>query len=451
MSGLRLDPVVDAIVQITAGRPVIVVDDEDRENEGDLILAASAATPELLAFAVRHSSGLLCAPMTGRRADALELPLMVSRNRDPLRTAYTVSVDAAVGVTTGISAADRARTLQVLAGQESTPQDLIRPGHILPLRARDGGVLERPGHTEAAVDLTRLAGMAEVGMIVELVNDDGTMKRGLELRDFADEHSLVLISIEDLAAHRREHDPAPHAQAAPESRDGATPGPEQTPELTAEFTPEITLPTAFGTFRAFGARHDGAEHLVLVRGDVTTSEPVLTRIHSECVTGDVLGSRRCDCGHQLHEALTRIDAAGRGVLILLRGHEGRGIGLVEKLRAYALQEAGRDTVDANLELGLPVDARSYEIVPRLLEHLGVGAVSLLTHNPEKAAALRVAGIDVASLVQADTHVTAENLAYLTTKRDRLGHHLAGLPASAGAAPVTIPRTTSTPAKDGQHS
>lgn len=465
MSGLRLDPVADAIAQIAAGRPVVVVDDEDRENEGDLILAASAATPELLAFAVRHSSGLLCAPMTWRRADALELPLMVSENADPLRTAYTVSVDAAAGVTTGISAADRARTLQVLAGEGSTPQELIRPGHILPLRARDGGVLERPGHTEAAVDLTRLAGMAEVGMIVELVNDDGTMKRGPELRDFADEHGLALISIADLAAHRREHEtPVQVTPVQGLAEQVATP--PAAPAL--EFTAQVTLPTAYGTFRALAVRDGSAEHLVLVRGDLTTPEPVLTRIHSECVTGDIFGSRRCDCGPQLQEALRRIDDADRGVLILLRGHEGRGIGLVEKLRAYALQEAGRDTVDANLELGLPVDARSYEIVPRVLEHVGVGAVSLLTHNPDKATALRVAGIDVASLVEAETHVTAENLSYLTTKRDRLGHHLAGLPGGNASpvgpaaptlttldprTPTTTPTTTTTipTAKDGHHS
>ncbi|MDN5686558.1 MAG: bifunctional 3,4-dihydroxy-2-butanone-4-phosphate synthase/GTP cyclohydrolase II [Brachybacterium sp.] len=423
MTALRLDPVTEAISAIAAGRPVVVVDDEDRENEGDLILAASAATPELLAFAVRYSSGLLCAPMTAERADALDLPLMVAENADPLRTAYTVSVDASEGVTTGISAVDRARTLRTLAGQQSTPSDLIRPGHVLPLRARDGGVLERRGHTEAAVDLTRLAGLSAVGMIVELVHDDGTMMRGPALRDFADEHDLLMISIEELVAHRRRHDPEP-----------------------LDITAPVTLPTDHGTFGALAVRDGSAEHLVLVRGDVTTAEPVLTRIHSECVTGDVFGSRRCDCGPQLQESLARIDAAGRGVLILLRGHEGRGIGLVEKLRAYALQESGRDTVDANLDLGLPVDARSFAIVPRILDHLGIGSISLLTHNPVKTGALRAGGVEVTSAVQLDTHATAENLAYLTTKRDRLGHHLVGLPTT-GPTAGTDPHPTSNPTTD----
>ncbi|MGP5033655.1 3,4-dihydroxy-2-butanone-4-phosphate synthase [Brachybacterium alimentarium] len=406
MSTLRLDSVEQALAALSVGAPVVVVDDEDRENEGDLILAASAATAQTLAFAVRYSSGLLCAPMTAARADALQLPLMVAENADPLRTAYTVSVDASADVTTGISAADRARTLQVLADPGSAPADLIRPGHVLPLRARDGGVLERRGHTEAAVDLTRLAGLPEVGMIVELVHDDGTMMRGPALREFADQHELVMISIEALVAHRRalEADPL-------------------------EMTEPVDLPTEHGTFRALAVRDGSAEHLVLVRGDVTTDEPVLTRVHSECMTGDVFGSRRCDCGPQLQESLARIEAAGRGVLVLLRGHEGRGIGLVQKLRAYALQDSGRDTVEANLDLGLPVDARSFEAVPRILARLGVGSVHLLTHNPAKAEALRAGGLDVAAVVDLGTHPTPENLAYLTTKRDRLGHHLVGLPTT----------------------
>lgn len=404
MSTLRLDPVEDAIAAIAAGAPVVVVDDEDRENEGDLILAAATATPALIGFAVRHSSGLLCAPMSAERADALELPLMVRENADPLRTAYTVSVDASDGVTTGISATDRARTLRVLAGEDTVPTDLIRPGHVLPLRAKDGGVLERRGHTEAAVDLTRLAGLPAVGMIVELVHDDGEMMRGPALRAFADEHDLRMISIEDLAAHRR-----------------------RTDRPALEITAPVPLPTSHGTFQALAVREGTAEHLVLVRGDVTTAEPVLTRVHSECVTGDVFGSRRCDCGPQLQESLARIEEAERGVLILLRGHEGRGIGLVEKLRAYALQDAGRDTVEANLDLGLPVDSRSFAAVPGILAHLGVHTVELLTHNPEKAHALTGGGVEVAGTVALNTHTTPENLRYLTTKRDRLGHRLLGLP------------------------
>ncbi|AXK46610.1 3,4-dihydroxy-2-butanone-4-phosphate synthase [Brachybacterium saurashtrense] len=411
-AGLRLDPVEDALAAIAAGRPVVVVDDEDRENEGDLILAASAATEELIGFAVRHSSGLLCAPMSAARADALELPLMVRQNADPLRTAYTVSVDAAVGGTTGISAADRARTLRVLAGEDTVPADLVRPGHVLPLRAKPGGVLERRGHTEAAVDLTRLAGLPAVGMIVELVHDAGDMMRGPALREFADRHGLPMISIEALAVHRRRHDP---------------------PALA--FTAPVPLPTEHGTFQALAVREGTAEHLVLVRGDVTTAEPVLTRVHSECVTGDVFGSRRCDCGPQLQESLARIDAAGRGVLILLRGHEGRGIGLVEKLRAYALQDAGRDTVEANLDLGLPVDARSFAAVPGILAHLSVGAVDLLTHNPEKAHALVGGGVEVAATSPLTPHPTPENLGYLTTKRDRLGHRLVGLPHTPAPTPT----------------
>lgn len=440
MTGLRLDPVPAAIAEIAAGRPVVVVDDEDRENEGDLILAAATATPEQVAFAVRHSSGLLCAPMSAERADALELPLMVAANADPFRTAYTITVDAAEGVTTGISAADRARTLTVLADPGSTPTDLIRPGHVLPLRAKAGGVLERRGHTEAAVDLTRMAGLPAVGMIVELVHDDGTMQRGPALRAFADEHGLAMISIEDLAAHRREiGEAAPLASAVPSAAPAAPASAASAGPVPAllEFTEAVPLPSAHGAFRALAVREGTAEHLVLVAGDVTGEEPVLTRVHSECVTGDVIGSLRCDCGPQLHESLARISAAGRGVLVLLRGHEGRGIGLVQKLRAYALQDAGRDTVEANLDLGLPVDERSFAAVPRILEHLGVDAIDLLTHNPEKADALRAGGTRVHRVLDLEAHPTPENLAYLTTKRDRLGHHLTGLPA-------LDPTTTTTP-------
>ncbi len=469
MTGLRLDPVPAAIAEIAAGRPVVVVDDEDRENEGDLILAAATATPAQVAFAVRHSSGLLCAPMSAERADALELPLMVADNADPFRTAYTLTVDAAEGVTTGISAADRARTLTVLADPAAVPSDLIRPGHVLPLRAKAGGVLERRGHTEAAVDLTRMAGLPAVGMIVELVHDDGTMQRGPALRAFADQHGLAMISIEDLAAHRREigeaagaaqepvtateSDQAAEAPAASPSVTSTSPsapsaGPMAAPDPTPlEVTEAVPLPSAHGAFRALAVREGTAEHLVLVAGDVTGEEPVLTRVHSECVTGDVIGSLRCDCGPQLQESLARISTAGRGVLVLLRGHEGRGIGLVQKLRAYALQDAGRDTVEANLDLGLPVDERSFAAVPRILEHLGVTTIDLLTHNPEKADALRAGGTRMHRVLDLEAHPTPENLAYLTTKRDRLGHHLTGLPALATAATaesITEPTPAPTP-------
>ncbi|MBZ2199033.1 bifunctional 3,4-dihydroxy-2-butanone-4-phosphate synthase/GTP cyclohydrolase II [Occultella gossypii] len=417
MNALRLDPVSRAVAEIAAGRPVVVVDDAERENEGDLIFSAAAATPELLAMTVRYSSGIICAPMPAAHADRLGLPLMVERTEDPLHTAFTVSVDARDGVSTGISAADRASTLRLLAGGDTTAGDLTRPGHVFPLRARAGGVLERRGHTEAAVDLMALAGLPDVGVLVELVHDDGTMMRGPALREFADHHGLAMISIEDLAAHRR-----------------AT-------ITRLEITEPVRLPTSHGVFTALAVREadpvggtdpgSRAEHLVLVRGDVSGPEPVLVRVHSECVTGDVLGSRRCDCGPQLQESLARIDREGRGVLVLLRGHEGRGIGLIEKLRAYALQETGRDTVDANLDLGLPVDARSFAVVPRILDHLDVRSVRLLTHNPAKAQALRAGGVDVTGTVDLTTHPTPENLAYLTTKRDRLGHHLVDLPHQTG--------------------
>ncbi|MFC0674967.1 GTP cyclohydrolase II [Brachybacterium hainanense] len=406
-----LDPVEAAVAAVAAGRPVVVVDDADRENEGDIIFSAADATPELIAFAVRHSTGIICVSLPGHRLDELALPAMVPDPEDPLRTAYTITVDAREGVSTGVSAADRACTLQVLADPAAGARDLSRPGHVFPLRPRPGGVLERRGHTEAALDLMRLAARPLAGALVELCHDDGTMMRAPALRAFADEHSLPMVSIEDLVAHRR-------------SCGG------QEPPL--ETTAPVRLPTPHGQFRAIAVREGADEHLVLVRGDVTGAEPVLTRVHSECVTGDVLGSFRCDCGPQLQESLARIAEAERGVLILLRGHEGRGIGLLDKLRAYALQERGRDTVQANLDLGLPVDARSFAVVPRILAHLGVGRIDLLTHNPEKVAALRAGGVDVAGRVDLDLHPTAQNLAYLTTKRDRMGHRLVDLPA----APLT---------------
>lgn len=505
MSGIRLDPLEQALAQLAAGHPVVVVDDENRENEGDLIFPAAAATQQLLAFTVRHSSGIICVALPGGRLEELELPQMVTHNADPKGTAFTVSVDAAVGVSTGISAADRALTLRLLAAADTGPADLTRPGHIFPLRARPRGVLERRGHTEAGVDLMVLADQPRAGALVELVHDDGTMMRAPALRTFADEHGLTMISIDQIAAHRRATEGSHHHESTgavgapgaaetpgpaetsgpaetlgptekpgpadpPDSPDSAhspgpadsphSPGPsdpiasvEATPPAPAptvsplppnslEITEEVDLPTAHGSFRALAVRElpadpdgpadqvqhaDGAEHLVLTRGDLSTGAPVLARVHSECVTGDVLGSRRCDCGPQLHEALARIDQEGRGVLILLRGHEGRGIGLVEKLRAYALQESGRDTIDANLDLGLPVDARSFLVAAETLEAIGVQTVRLLSHNPLKAEALRLGGIEVAELVDLATHPTPENLSYLTTKRDRLGHHLLGLP------------------------
>jgi 3,4-dihydroxy 2-butanone 4-phosphate synthase/GTP cyclohydrolase II len=399
-----MDPVERAIADIAAGKAVVVVDDEDRENEGDIIFAASKATPELMAFTIRHSSGVICVPMPADMLDRLEIPLMTPHNKDKLRTAYTISVDARDGVSTGISAADRAHTARVLADSATEPWEITRPGHVFPLRYHDGGVLMRRGHTEAAVDLATLAGLTPAGVLVEIVNDDGTMKRGPELREFADEHGLAMISIEDLVRYRRRV------------------------ENLVERVAETRLPTRHGDFTAFGYRItvDGSEHIALVHGDLSGPEPVLTRVHSECLTGDVFGSRRCDCGPQLDEALQRVATEGRGIVIYLRGHEGRGIGLIAKLQAYALQDDGRDTVDANLDLGLPADARHYGTATQILRDLGVATVRLLTNNPDKVSNLEEFGVAVAARVPLTPHPNDHNIAYLLTKRDRMGHLLPDL-------------------------
>jgi 3,4-dihydroxy 2-butanone 4-phosphate synthase/GTP cyclohydrolase II len=404
---VHLDPVEDAITDIAAGRAVVVVDDEDRENEGDIIFAASKATPELMAFTIRHSSGVICVPMPAAMLDRLEIPLMTPHNRDKLRTAYTISVDARDGVTTGISATDRAHTARVLADSATESWDLTRPGHVFPLRYREGGVLIRRGHTEAAVDLAKMAGLTPAGVLVELVNDDGTMKRGQDLRDFADEHGLRMISIEQMVHYRRRN------------------------EQHVERVAETTLPTQYGDFTAFGYRItvDGSEHIALVYGDPAAlqgKESVLTRVHSECLTGDVFGSARCDCGPQLHEALEKVAAEGKGVVIYLRGHEGRGIGLLATLQAYQLQDGGRDTVDANLDLGLPADARHYGAATQILRDLGVASVRLMTNNPDKTSSLESYGIPVTERVPLTPRPNDHNLAYLLTKRDRMGHQLPGL-------------------------
>jgi 3,4-dihydroxy 2-butanone 4-phosphate synthase/GTP cyclohydrolase II len=405
---VKLDPIERAIADIAAGKAVIVVDDEDRENEGDIIFAASKATPELMAFTIRHSSGVICVPMPAEMLDRLEIPLMTPHNKDKLRTAYTISVDAKDGVSTGISAADRAHTARVLADSATEPWEITRPGHVFPLRYRDGGVLVRRGHTEAAVDLAKLAGLTPAGVLVEVVNDDGTMKRAVELREFADEHGLAMISIEDLVRYRRRHER--HVARVAETR----------------------LPTRYGVFTAYGYRItiDDSEHIALVYGDISGAEPVLTRVHSECLTGDVFGSHRCDCGPQLDEAMRRITEEGRGVVVYLRGHEGRGIGLVAKLQAYQLQDGGRDTVDANLDLGLPADARHYGTATQVLRDLGVGSVRLLTNNPDKSTSLEDFGVAVSERVPLTPHPTTETLAYLITKRDRMGHHLTDLEIDA---------------------
>ena len=411
--GVRLDPVERAVADIAAGKAVVVVDDEGRENEGDIIFAASKATPELMAFTIRHSSGVICVPMPGDMLDRLEIPLMTPHNKDKLRTAYTISVDARDGVSTGISAADRAHTARVLADSATEPWELTRPGHVFPLRYREGGVLVRRGHTEAAVDLAKLAGLTPAGVLVEVVNDDGTMKRAPELREFADEHGLAMISIDDLVKYRRRHEN--HVDRVAETR----------------------LPTRFGDFTAYGYRItvDDSEHVALVHGDISGPEPVLTRVHSECLTGDVFGSHRCDCGPQLEEAMERVVAEGRGIIVYLRGHEGRGIGLVAKLQAYQLQDGGRDTVDANLDLGLPADARHYGAATQILKDLGVTTVRLLTNNPGKVGDLEDYGIAVAERVPLTPHPNDHNLAYLLAKRDRMGHVLPDLVDHEG---VTVP-------------
>lgn len=410
--------VEDALAALRSGRPVLVADDRDREDEVDVVLPAAAATERWLAWTVRHSSGYVCAPMPAARADALDLPLMVAATQDTLRTAYTVTVDAARGVTTGISAADRARTLRTLADPATTPADLIRPGHVVPLRAVPGGVLERGGHTEAAVDLCRLAGAGEVAAIAELVHDDGTMLRLPEAAELAAREGLVLVTIADLVAWRLEHDPSEVPATARVRRTGSA-----------------SLPTEHGTFTVHGYQDltTGAEHTALVadRAPQAGGAP-LARLHSECLTGDALGSLRCDCGPQLRAAL---EATGRegGAVVYLRGHEGRGIGLLQKIRAYGLQDSGRDTLEANLDLGLPADAREYAAGAAILADLGLRSVRLLTNNPDKAAGLRDGGIDVEEIVGLETTVTPHNHRYLSTKRSAMGHHLPGL--DAVGAPV----------------
>jgi 3,4-dihydroxy 2-butanone 4-phosphate synthase / GTP cyclohydrolase II len=398
-----LAAIEDAISAIGRGEIVVVVDDEDRENEGDLIMAAEYATPETIAFFVRYTSGVLCAPLIGERLDELALPLMVSVNTEPMRTAYTITVDAAEGTTTGISAADRAKTLNLLASKTSEPHEFVRPGHVLPLRYRPGGVLKRAGHTEAAVDLARLAGCEPAGVLAEVVNDDGTMSRMPELIEFCREHDLLLISIADLIRYRRSN------------------------ERLVDPVAQARIPTIYGDFTGHVFRDfDGQEHVAMVYGQIMGSEPVLVRVHSECLTGDILSSLRCDCGTQLHTALEAIAREGSGVLVYLRGHEGRGIGIGHKIAAYSLQDQGHDTVDANLELGLPVDRREYGIGAQILVELGVTKMRLITNNPKKIGGLAGYGLEIVERVPTVTAPNPENVAYLRTKQLRMGHLIEGL-------------------------
>ncbi len=395
-----------AIADIAEGKPVVVVDDEDRENEGDLIFAAEKATPELVAFMVRYTSGYICVPLTEYDADRLNLPPMFYANQDVRGTAYTVTVDAKEGVSTGISAADRSHTIRLLADRTATADDFNRPGHVVPLRAKEGGVLRRPGHTEASVDLARMAGLRPAGVLCEIVSqkDEGDMARYDELKVFADEHELALITIADLIAYRRRN------------------------EKQVERVAEARIPLRYGTFRAIGydSLLDGIEHIAFVYGEIGDGEDVLVRAHSECLTGDVFGSLRCDCGPQLDAALRAVADEGRGVVLYIRGHEGRGIGLMHKLQAYQLQDGGEDTVDANLKLGVPADARDYGTGAQILRDMGIKSMRLLTNNPAKRIGLEGYGLRVTGREPLPVSPNPENLRYLRTKRDRMGHDLTSL-------------------------
>jgi 3,4-dihydroxy 2-butanone 4-phosphate synthase/GTP cyclohydrolase II len=395
----------DAVASIAMGSMVVVVDDEDRENEGDLVMAAEAVTPEAIAFFLEHTSGVICVPVEPDRADALELPLMVLANTEAQRTAFTVSVDYRHGTTTGISAKDRCLTVRALANPATTAADLNRPGHIFPLRSRPGGVLKRAGHTEAAVDLCRMAGKAPTGMLCELVTGDKSqMARLPDLVAFAANFDLPLISIADLIRYRRHH------------------------EQLVRRVAEAALPTGDGGFRAvvYESILDGEQHLALVLGDVNGKDNVLVRVHSECLTGDVFGSLRCDCGQQLASAMAQVAKEGMGVVVYLRGQEGRGIGLGHKMRAYALQEDGRDTVDANLELGFAAELRQYGTGAQILVDLGISTMRLMTNNPDKYGGLEGFGLDITERVALQSSPTEHNIDYLRTKRDRMGHLLEGL-------------------------
>jgi len=390
-----------AIKALEGGQFVVVADDADRENEGDLIIAAEKVTPEAIAFMVRHTTGILCVSLTDERLQELALPQMVQHNTEHHQTAFTVSVDYRHGLTTGVSATDRAKTIQALVDPTTRPEDLCRPGHLFPLRYRPGGVLKRAGHTEAAVDLARLAGLTPAGVISELVNDDGSMARMPELQKFAEKYEIPLITVADLIRYRRRREKLVHSVS------------------------QAKIPTRFGEFTAYvyQSKLDGIEHMALVKGDPAGKSDVMVRVHSECLTGDVFGSRRCDCGTQLEHALERISKEGTGVLVYLRGHEGRGIGLGHKMRAYSLQDEGHDTVEANVKLGFPPDSREYGIGAQILSDLGLTTIRLMTNNPTKYGGLEGYDLEIVERIPLQSETTEENRYYLQTKKEKLGHLL----------------------------
>src|SRR6476620_1659729 len=399
-AAFQFDTIDDVVHDIAAGKMVIVTDDADRENEGDLVMAAEKSTPKMVNFMATHGRGLICVPISNERAEQLGLQRMVVQNREMYRTDFTVSVDAARGVTTGISAHDRAATIQTIANPESAPEDLVQPGHVFPLRAKDGGVLRRAGHTEAAVDLARMAGLQPAGVLCEILHDDGTMARLPELMEFRKKHGLPICTIQSLIAHRR------------------------LTEKLVEAEQVVKLPTDYGDFdlHLYRSKLDGAHHLALVKGKISKSRATLVRVHSECLTGDVFGSRRCDCGNQLHAALRQISDEGNGVLIYMR-QEGRGIGLAAKIHAYKLQEEGLDTVEANAKLGLPPDLRDYGLGAQILFDLGVRQFRFLTNNPKKVVGLEGYGLEMVEQVPIRTEANPHNEKYLETKKTKLGHLL----------------------------
>ena len=400
-------PIEEVVAAIARGEMVIMVDDKDRENEGDLIVAAEAITPQQVGFMLRHTSGIICISVLGERLDELELPMMVAQNTDVRRTAFTVSIDAIEGSSTGISAEDRWRTIHAVVDPDTAAEDLARPGHLYPLRYKQGGVLKRAGHTEAAVDLAQLSDMYPAGVLAEIMNDDGTVSRLPQLEEFAERHGLLLGTIADLIAYRRRS------------------------EKLVERVVEARIPTQYGTFTAVGFRSlvDDRQHIALVMGNIGDGESLLTRVHSECLTGDVFGSRRCDCGDQLDEALRLVAEEGRGVVLYLRGHEGRGIGLLHKLAAYNLQDDGLDTVDANINLSLPVDSRDYGIGSQILYDLGVRSMRLMTNNPTKRAGIEGYGLSILERVPLLVEANDENREYMKAKATRMGHDI---DVSAGA-------------------